>query len=196
MCTTALGLGPLVAKSNTLLSALLISMAFTTILLFSSITMSVLRNLVPQRLRLLFILMTSSVLVTVLDLILQAYIYDLRTVLDIYIPLLAMNSLVLMLLEKESLTAPVNTVAARAVTMAIMPVTVCLLTGTIRELLVHGAVLTDVAMINPEISMTIATSYLALPLFDTVAGAFIVAGCLLAMANYVGFTKSAPLPPH
>ena len=99
-----------------------------------------------------------------------------------------------MLLEKESLALPVNTVAVRALTMAILPVTVCLLSGTIRELLVHGAVLTDVAMLNPEFTTTITTSHLALPLFNTVAGAFIVTGCLLAIANYAGFTRPAPPP--
>src|SRR5687768_7071423 len=91
VCTAALGLAPLVAKSATFLSALTISLGFTLVFLFSSVSLALIRNLVPQRFRLVFILLICSVWVSVFDLLLQAYAYDMRVALQIYVPLLAMN---------------------------------------------------------------------------------------------------------
>jgi len=187
--TTALGLGPLVASSTTLLSALTICLAFTLTFLLSALTVSGLRGLIPQRFRLVFLLLISSVWVTVVDLIFQACIYDLRMTQGIYVTLLAMNSLILMLLEKDSLALPLTAVAIRTLIIASVPVTICLVTGSLRELLTHGGVLTDVGLLFPDLITGASTAYIALPLFDTVAGAFLITGCILAGINYLCSTS-------
>ncbi len=190
VCTTALGLGPLVAKSATFLSALTISLGFTVVFLFSSISLALLRKLVPHRFRLVFILLICSVWVSVFDLLLQAYVYDMRVALEIYVPLLAMNSLMLMLLEKESLSTTVPGIAVRTLVMSVGPVFICLMTGLLREMFAHGAVLTDSRMLNIGSAETITSSGSVLPLFDTIAGAFILTGCILASLNYLCSTKA------
>lgn len=187
--TTALGLGPLLASSSTLLSALTICLAFTLTFLFSALTVSGLRGVIPHRYRLVFLLLISSVWVTLVDLIFQAYIYELRVSLDIYIPLLAMNSLILMSLEKQSLALSLTAVATRTLSFASIPVSVCLITGTLRELLSHGGLLTDAVLLVPNITR-MNTTYIALPLADTMAGAFLITGCILAAINYLCSSSS------
>lgn len=182
----ALGLGPLLARSTTLTSAVMLGSGFILVLMFSSVTLSVIRNLVPHQFRLVFILMITSVWVSVLDLLLQAYLYQLRVMVDIYVPLLAMNSLVLLLLEQEALIhTPVRSLR-RSMIVAGLPVLLCMLTGLLRELLVTGTVHISITSIDHA-----ARTAVSLPLFDTVAGAFIIAGCLLALLPQPGSVSSA-----
>lgn len=179
VCITALGLGPLVANSRTLLSALMISAAFMAVALLSVVTVSSIRKLIPLQLRWLLLLLISSTWVSVADILMQSYLYDMRVLLDIYIPLLAMNSLLLMVMERDALTMPVRAVAVSTLLVSALPVMICLACGMIREWLVYGGLFTDMTRLTGRI----APVPLSLPLFDTVAGAFIVAGCVLALVN-------------
>lgn len=190
VCAAALGIGPLVAASHTLLSSILMGLTFTVVLLFSVASLSIVRNLVPHRSRLVFILLLTSTWVTIVDLLLQSFMFGLRMQADFYIPLLAMNSLVLLVMEKEALTTPVNRMAINGLAFAAVPVAVCLVNGLLREWLVHGRLLTDMSNLTERLPLP-ATS---LPLFDTAAGAFIITGCLLALFNGVA-ARSRPVHP-
>lgn len=177
--TAALGIMPIVAGSHTLLSAVLMASGFVIVLLLSSVSLSCIRNLVPQRFRLVFILLISSTWVAVLDMLLQAFVFQLRMSVDIYLPLLAMNSLVLMMMEKSALTTPVPAIAVRVLGISVFPVAICLISGALREWLAHGALLTDALTVTQRLP----AAAVSLPLAETVAGAFIVTGCLLAVIN-------------
>ncbi|NIN36138.1 MAG: hypothetical protein GTO60_13990, partial [Gammaproteobacteria bacterium] len=73
------------------------------VMVLSMLSVSLFRRLIPHDYRLLFILLISSSWVTVIDLLLLAAIYEIRTGLDFYVPLIAMNSLLLWILEDASL---------------------------------------------------------------------------------------------
>lgn len=182
----ALGLGSLLAGSTTLLSAVMLGSGFMLVLMFSSVTLAVIRNLVPHQFRLVFILMITSVWVSVLDMLLQAHLYQVRVMVDIYVPLLAMNSLVLLILEQEVLIHTPARMLRKSMIMAALPVLLCLLTGLLRELLVTGTVRINIISIDHA-----AKTAVSLPLFDTVAGAFIIAGCLLALLAQPELVTSA-----
>lgn len=184
--TVALGLGPLLAGSTTLTSAVMLGSGFMLVLLFSSVTLSVIRNLVPHQFRLVFILMITSVWVSILDMLLQAHLYQLRAMVDIYVPLLAMNSLVLLVLEQEALIHTPVRMLRKSMIVAGLPVLLCILTGLLRELLVSGTVHISITSINHA-----GNTALSLPLFDSIAGAFIIAGCLLALLAQPGSVRSA-----
>jgi len=184
--TVALGLGPLLAQSTTLISAVMLGTGFMLVLLFSSVTLSVMRNLVPHQFRLIFILLITSVWVSVLDMLLQVHLYQLRVMVDIYVPLLAMNSLVLLVMEQEALIHAPARMLRRSLIMAGLPLLLCMLTGLLRELLVTGTVFINITSIDHA-----AKTAISLPIFDTVAGAFIIAGCLLALLAQPESVRSA-----
>lgn len=169
---SAIGLAPLVIKSNSVVSGLMISLGFTLVLLLSALTVSLLRNLVARQLRVPFLLLTSSVWTTVLDLLLLTWFYEYRLALDVYIPLLAMNSLLLLVLEKDALTMSMMNLFVQTLQTSSVVLFLCILNGLLREWLTTN-------------SGRGAHSVFVLPLFDTAAGAFIVTGCLLAMINYL-----------
>lgn len=193
VCLSALGMAPLIAQSRTLLSAFTIGITFSTVLLLSAISVSLIRNLIPQQYRLAFILPVASVWVTVADLLLQAFVYEIRINLAIYIPLIAMNSFVLMLLEANALRTSVLPVIKLVLHSAVGVLFVSLLTGGIREILTRGVLLTDISLLLPMLAEPANTVFLTLPLFNTAAGGFIILGCVIAMINllYLRVTKPA-----
>lgn len=184
-CSAALGLCPLAAKSMTLLSAVTVSLMFAVILLLSLISVCSLRKLVSHNYRLVFILLVTSFWTTVVDLLSQACFYEMRITIDIYLPLIAMNSLLLMLLETRALREPVENII-NAVAWSVPVVVVLLVSvGLLREVLTYGALFTDSTMLLPTMSLSVAMlpDSIVFPLFGSVAGGFIVLGCVLAMIN-------------
>lgn len=181
---SAIGLAPLVIKSNNFVSGLMISLGFTLVLVLSALTVSLLRNLIARQLRVPFLLLTSSVWTSVLDMLLQTWFYEYRLVLDVYIPLLAMNSLILLVLEKDALTMSIKNLFIQTLQTSSVVLFLCILNGLLREWLAHGTLQFVSTWITTR-SESGTQALFVLPLFDTVVGAFIVTGCLLAMINYL-----------
>lgn len=190
VCMAALGIMPLVAGSHTFLTSVVMASGFALVLLFSTVSLSIMRKLIPHPNRLVFMLLLSSTWATILDLLLQTYVFELRMQVDIYFPLIAMNSLLLMTMEKDALAMPVVSITAKALTFACMPAVVCLANGALREWLFNGRLNINIqaaAGQQPPFAFS-------LPLIDTPAGAFIVTGCLLALGNIMAMRAMSGSP--
>jgi Na+-transporting NADH:ubiquinone oxidoreductase subunit NqrD len=176
---SALGILPLVAPAYTLAGSTLTGFGFLAVLLLSSVSLSLMRNLIPHKTRLVYILLITAMWVTVLDQLLQVYLFELSMQVGIYLPLLALNSFLLMVMEKEALTRPAWPLMASVLKLSLMPVSLCLANGLVREWLVFGHLISPLQGI-----MATRTDYpVSLPLFATAIGAFVVTGCLLALVN-------------
>ncbi len=185
---SALGIVPLTANSVTVCSAFVIALAWTVVFILSSITISGLRKLVPHAGRLPFILLVTSTWVSLADIFLQTFLYEMRMTLDIYIPLIALNSLVIMLLEEKMLRMPVAATVKPALACSAAVVFIVLSVGLLREALASGYLLTDFTMlplISMNLSLPVFPRDLTMSVFGTAAGAFIVIGCVMALVNYL-----------
>jgi electron transport complex protein RnfE len=91
----ALGLCPALAVSNTLANALGMGLSVIFVLTFSNIVVSLLRNYIPQKVRLPSSIVIISTFVTVADLILKAYFPILSKDLGIFVPLIVVNCIIL-----------------------------------------------------------------------------------------------------
>jgi electron transport complex protein RnfE len=142
-----LGLCPLVAKSTTLLTGITMGFSALLILLFSIVCVSSCRRYIPPNLSLSIILIISVTWVSVLDLLLQAYWFEMRQVLGIYIPLLAMNSFVLLSLEQTALRN--SPVAALTNSLRRGSEIFCIVTlvGALREIFGQGSLLSDAKLL-------------------------------------------------
>ena len=86
-----LGLCPLLAVTNTLINGLALGLATMLTLMVSNLSVSFLRGLLKPEIRIpAFVLIIASV-VTVIELLMRAYFYDLFRVLGIFIPLIVTN---------------------------------------------------------------------------------------------------------
>ncbi|MGK0298130.1 MAG: electron transport complex protein RnfE [Gammaproteobacteria bacterium] len=183
-----LGVCPLLLKSETLLSGIVISMAYVFVYIFSMITVSSLRKFIPHQSHMIFILLITSTWVTVIDLLLQATIYEMKVFIDIYIPIIAMNSLLLLILQKDALQNSVFKNMKNLLLTPMLIILICSVIGAARELLSQGSLFSDLNIIVPlmtGIKFTFIPDALTFSIFNSAAGAFIVLGCFIAFLNFI-----------
>ncbi|MFT5351843.1 MAG: electron transport complex protein RnfE, partial [Gammaproteobacteria bacterium] len=132
---SVLGVCPLLAKATTLLTGITMGLASLCILFFTILSVSSCRRYIVYGFRLPAILLISVTWVTVLDLFMQALCYELRLTLGIYLPLLAMNSFILLSLEQTALTTPSSMALKATLPRGLAILGVLGIIGALRELL-------------------------------------------------------------
>jgi Na+-translocating ferredoxin:NAD+ oxidoreductase subunit E len=90
-----LGLCPVMALSQRFVNALVMGAVVLIVLPFSGIVISLCRNIIPEKVRPLFRLFVVSVFVTMLSLLLQTFTPSLADRLGIFLPLVAVNCLII-----------------------------------------------------------------------------------------------------
>ena len=90
-----LGLCPVLAISNSVINALALGLATALVTMLSSGMVASIRHLVPNEIRNPIFILIIAALVTCVDLLMNAYLYDLYKVLGIFIPLITTNCIVL-----------------------------------------------------------------------------------------------------
>jgi Na+-translocating ferredoxin:NAD+ oxidoreductase subunit E len=183
-----LGVCPLLMKSESALSGLVISFSFLLIHIFSSVSVSSIRKYIPHQSHLIFLLLITSTWVTVMDMLLQVNFYQMKIFIDFYLPIIAMNSMLLMTLQRDALQNPVSVMIKKSFLAPLLMALFCIAVGAIRELLSQGSVFSDIDRILPamsEFKMMVLPEAIRFSIFNTVAGAFIVLGCCIALLNYL-----------
>jgi Na+-transporting NADH:ubiquinone oxidoreductase subunit D len=90
-----LGICSALAVTVQLENAIVMSLAVLVVLIGSNMTISMLRNLIPNRIRIIVQLSVVSSLVIVVDQILQAYVYDISKQLSVFVGLIITNCIIL-----------------------------------------------------------------------------------------------------
>ena len=90
-----LGLCPALAVTKTVENGLGMGAATTFVLVCSNILVSLLRNIIPDKVRIACFIIIIATFVTVVELVMQAYTYPLFLKLGIFIPLIVVNCVVL-----------------------------------------------------------------------------------------------------
>ena len=142
-----LGLCPLLAVTNTLINGLALGLATMLTLMVSNLSVSLLRGLLKPEIRIpAFVLIIASV-VTVIELLMHAYFYDLYRTLGIFIPLIVTNCAIIGRAEAfASRNAPIPSLVDGFATGLGFCITLVLL-GALRELTGHGTLLAGADML-------------------------------------------------
>jgi electron transport complex protein RnfE len=90
-----LGLCPTLAVSTTAFNALGMSVAVIFVLVLSNVTISAMRKIVPDAIRIPVFIVIISTFVTIIDYVLHAYVPDLYSQLGIFVPLIVVNCIIL-----------------------------------------------------------------------------------------------------
>lgn len=184
-----LGLCPLLAVTGTVINGLGLGLATTLVLVSSNVLVSAFRHVIPSEIRIpVFVLIIASS-VTALELIMQAYYYELYLVLGIFIPLIVTNCSII---GRAEAFAVKNTVAKAFVDGLMMGVgfLVTLVTlGALRELIGHGTLLAQAHLMFGEIAkqwtLTVIPEYRGFLLAVLPPGAFIGLGLLIASMKWL-----------
>ena len=184
-----LGLCPLLAVTASTVNALGLAAATLFVLVVSNTTVSLIRSVVSDTIRLPVFVMIIAAAVTVTELLMQAYSYELYQILGIFLPLITTNCIIL---GRADAFARKNALSAALYDGFIMGVgfgAVLVLLGAIRELLGTGALFADMQLLfgagaeswrwqvfNVDYPFLVAI----LP-----PGAFLVTGFLIALKNQI-----------
>jgi Na+-transporting NADH:ubiquinone oxidoreductase subunit D len=84
-------------------NAIVMSIAVTFVLIFGNLTISLLRNLIPGRIRIIVQLVVVATLVIVVDQVLKAYVYDVSKQLSVFVGLIITNCIIMGRLEAFAL---------------------------------------------------------------------------------------------
>lgn len=94
-----LGICSALAVTSQLKPAIVMGLAVTIITAFSNVIISIIRNTIPQRIRIIVQLMVVAALVTIVSQVLKAFAYDVSVQLSVYVGLIITNCILMGRLE-------------------------------------------------------------------------------------------------
>ena len=184
-----LGLCPLLAVTNTAINGLGLGLATILTLVFSNLAVSMARGVLRPEIRIpAYVLIIASV-VTVIQLLMQAWLYDLYRALGIFIPLIVTNCAIIGRAEAfASRNSPLPSVAdgfATGLGFCLALVTL----GALREIIGQGTLLSQAGLmfgdLGASLEMTIIPNHPGFLLALLPPGAFISLGILIAGRNWL-----------
>ncbi len=133
-----LGLCPLLAVTNNVVNSIALGLATTFVLIASNTTISIFRHHISKEVRIpIFVLLIAS-FVTIVELAMQSYFYDLYLILGIFVPLIVTNCAIL---GRAEAFASKNTWGKSALDGLMMGIgfsVVLIILGAMRELIGSG----------------------------------------------------------
>ncbi|MBQ1677170.1 MAG: NADH:ubiquinone reductase (Na(+)-transporting) subunit D, partial [Bacteroidaceae bacterium] len=94
-----LGICSALAVTSQLKPAIVMGLSVTVITAFSNLIISLLRKTIPNRIRIIVQLVVVAALVTIVSMILKAYVYDVSVMLSVYVGLIITNCILMGRLE-------------------------------------------------------------------------------------------------
>ncbi|MCD6556158.1 MAG: NADH:ubiquinone reductase (Na(+)-transporting) subunit D [Bacteroidales bacterium] len=98
-----LGICSALAVTVKLMPAIVMSMSVIAVLAFANVIISLLRNTIPSRIRIIVQLVVIAALVIIVDQILKAYVYDISKQLSVFVGLIITNCIIMGRLEAFAL---------------------------------------------------------------------------------------------
>ena len=170
-----LGMCPTLGVTSSAINGLGMGLATTFFLMMSNIVISLVRNVIPDKVRIPAFIVIIAAFVTVVQLIMQAYVPALYKSLGLFIPLIVVNCIVLGRAEAFASKNNIGSSAIDGLGIGLGFSFALVLLGSIREILGSGKIFNFT--IYPENYVTL--------IFVLAPGAFIVLGYLIAFINRI-----------
>jgi electron transport complex protein RnfE len=176
-----LGLCPVLAVTKTVENGWGMGVATTFVLLCSNILVSLLRKVIPSKVRIACFIIIIATFVTVVELVMQAYAYELFLKLGIFIPLIVVNCVVLGRAEAFASKNGLFRSIADGLGIGIGFTLSLAALGAVRELIGNGTITlyeTPIQVMGPSFQpFTFAVE---------APGAFVCLGLMLCIMNILG----------
>jgi len=171
-----LGMCPTLAVSVTATNGFGMGLSALFVLLCSNIVISALRNVIPNKVRIPAYILIIATFVTIVDMVLNAYLPDLHKALGIFIPLIVVNCIILGRAEAFARKNNIGRSIIDALGMGIGFTVALTILGIIRELFGSGSIFGFEVM---------GTAFEPMGILATPPGAFITLGVMLGLVNYL-----------
>ena len=168
-----LGMCPTLATTTSAVNGMSMGLATLFVLVCSNVVISMLKNLIPDKVRIPAFIVVIATFVTLVQLLMQAYLPAIYDVLGLFIPLIVMNCIVLGRAEAFAAKNTVGLSALDGLGMGLGFTLSLTLLGIIREFLGAGTVF----------GFTLYSSQFAALIFVLAPGAFIALAYMMAAVN-------------
>ena len=171
-----LGMCPTLGVATAAMNGIGMGLATTAVLICSNLLISLLRNIISERIRIPAFIVVIASFVSIVEMLLKAYLPDLSDALGVYIPLIVVNCIIFA--RAEAFAFKNGPVASLADGLGMGLGFTCAITilSAIRELLGSGTIFG--AQLMPE-------SYEPMAIMLQVPGGFITLGLLLILVNAI-----------
>lgn len=193
-----LGLCPLLAVTSTTINGIGLGLATLITLVLSNSLVSAIRNIIRPEVRLpVFVLIIASI-VTVIELTMQAWFYDLYLVLGIFIPLIVTNCSIIGRAEGFASKNPIAQSALDGLMMGLGFLIVLTLLGAMREIIGFGTIMANADLMFGEganaFQLTLNEEYGGFLLAVLPPGAFFGLALLIVGKNLIETRIKQPIP--
>lgn len=175
-----LGMCPTLGVTGTAVNGLGMGLATTAVLIGSNAVISLIKNLIPDKVRIPVFIVVIASFVTIIELTMAAYLPDLNDQLGLFIPLIVVNCIILGRAEAFASKKGVGESIIDAIVMGLGFAFALTLLGSVREILGFGSIF-GVKFVAEEASTML--------LFILPPGAFISLGILTAAINKLSMKK-------
>lgn len=177
-----LGCCPTLATTTSAINGMSMGLATTFVLIMSNLSISLLKNFIPDKVRIPCFIVVIASFVTVVQLVMQAYVPAIYETLGLFIPLIVVNCIVLGRAEAFASKNPVWPSILDGAGMGLGFTLALTFLGSIREILGSGSIFNWRFL--PEDANTILIFVLA-------PGAFLALGYLIAVVNKVKKSRTS-----
>lgn len=192
-----LGLCPMLAVTNNMVNGLGLGIATLFVLVTSNVIVSLIRNQVPREVRIPIFIGIIATAVTIIDMLMDAYLHELHKLLGIFVPLIVTNCVILGRAEAFASKNSVWESAIDGLAMGLGFLIVLVVLGGMRELLAQGTLLDQAHLMFGQIAehwtLHFSDSQNGLLLAALPPGAFIGLGLLVAAKNWWELRKQSKL---
>lgn len=177
-----LGMCPTLAVTTSAINGIGMGLSTLAVLIFSNLIISMMRNIIPDQVRLPAYIVIVASLVTIVDLVMQAYVPSLYSALGIYIPLIVVNCIILGRAEAYANKVTPDLALFDGVGMGLGFTIALTIIGLLREFLGAGTAFGFQAL--PDFIEPIA-------IFVKAPGAFLIIAIIIAVMNAANIATKA-----
>jgi electron transport complex protein RnfE len=177
-----LGMCPTLAVTTSVINAIGMGLSATFVLIFSNIAISLLRKCIPSKIRIASYVVIIATFVSIIEMLLKAYLPDLSKSLGVFIPLIVVNCIILARAESFASQNKVFPSAVDGLGMGLGFTLALAVLGAVREVLGNGTLL-NFAIFGENFKPAI--------IFILSPGAFISLGIILGIKRAIELRKEA-----
>ena len=172
-----LGTCPTLAQTTSVMNALSMGLAATVVLLCSNVVISALRNIIPDTVRIPSYIVIIAAFVTMVQLVMQAYLPAFYEMMGVYLALIVVNCIILGRAEMFARKNNVIDSAIDGVGMGLGFLLALFAMAVVREVFGAGSF--------AGITIPVLSNY-RIPILAQAPGGFLVFGILIAVVNKIG----------
>ena len=176
-----LGMCPTLAVTTSAINGLGMGLSSLVVLAISNVVISLLRKVIPDEVRLPAFIVIVASFVTVVELLMEAYMESLYASLGIYIPLIVVNCIILGRAEAYASKNPPLLSLFDGLGMGLGFTVALTIIGAVREILGAGSIF----------GLSLPEFYVPIAFFVRAPGAFLVLAVVVAIMNAIGIKTRA-----